>query len=156
MTKRFISFFSLVAVALFLTGCGTVSVPQGNSSTYSTYNVNRAQHVEYGTVVSSRQVVIQGGSGIGTGAGALTGGIVGNKIGRGSGKSVATIAGVLLGGTVGKNLEQENSRQMAQEVTIRRQYDMISVIQGMDQQFYPGDRVMIHSNGNGDVRVTRY
>lgn len=58
----------------------------------------------------------------GTVVGAVTGGIIGNQFGKGSGRVAATMAGVLVGGIIGnqigKDLDEEE-RQYAMEAEYR-------------------------------------
>jgi surface antigen len=44
---------------------------------------------------------------VGTGLGAIVGGIIGNQFGKGSGRTAATIGGVVLGGIVGNQLAKD-------------------------------------------------
>ena len=62
-------------------------------------------------VVDSIQVV-QGSTntspGLGTVAGVVVGGLLGNQVGSGNGRAAATVAGAVGGGLVGNNLEKNN------------------------------------------------
>lgn len=51
----------------------------------------------------------QSSSGMGAIVGGLAGGILGNQIGGGSGKTAATIGGAILGGVVGNNVEDRTN-----------------------------------------------
>lgn len=146
----------LAVAALSLTACGTVGQPSANSNVYGTSSAHRAQYVSYGTVVSTREVVLQGGDGVGTAAGAVVGGLIGNQVGGGRGRIVGTLAGVLAGATVGKAVDRNTSQQVAQEIIVRRfNGGDIAVIQGFDQNFRPGDQVAIVQDGNA-VRIRHY
>jgi len=46
---------------------------------------------------------------VGTGIGAVAGGVLGNQIGGGNGKKLATVAGVLLGGYVGNEVAHDRN-----------------------------------------------
>ena len=151
--KQIAKWVGVALMGVVLAGCA--SSGNGNASVYSPGQVMRPQTVEYGSVVGVRAVTVEGDNGIGSTAGAVVGGIIGNQIGHGAGRSLGTIAGVLIGSGVGSSVAKAGSRYDAQEVVVRRAYDTISVVQGLEQQFYPGDRVMIHYTGQG-VRLSRY
>jgi outer membrane lipoprotein SlyB len=113
-------------------------------------------HPGYG-VVQSIEVVQQenagGGSdiGLGTIAGALIGGVVGNQIGGGRGKTVATVAGVAGGAYVGHELEKKNRQQQtvdAYKITVRMDDGSYqALMQDTNSNFRVGDRVR-YENGN--------
>ena len=117
----------------------------------SSYN-----HPGYG-VVQSIDVVQQensgGGSdiGLGTIAGALIGGVVGNQIGGGRGKTVATVAGVAGGAYAGHELEKKNRQQQtvdAYKITVRMDDGSYqALMQDTNSNFRVGDRVR-YENGN--------
>lgn len=120
--------------------------------------VTRSGHTYpvYG-VVQSIELVQQenasGGSdiGLGTIAGAVIGGVVGNQIGGGRGKTVATVAGVAGGAYVGHQLEKDNRQQArvdAYKVTVRMDDGSYqALMQNTDTNFRVGDRVR-YEDGN--------
>ena len=59
---------------------------------------------------------------IGTGVGAIGGGVLGSTIGHGAGKTAATIGGVLLGGLVGNSIGKslDNADRAAYEATSQK------------------------------------
>lgn len=101
---------------IFLTGCETMNTPaststpvHGNSgTTYSEYeygvvhSIDRIQHSNTGSAI-----------GIGTVAGAVVGGVLGNQVGSGRGKAIATVAGAAGGGYVGHQIENSQRQQIA-------------------------------------------
>jgi outer membrane lipoprotein SlyB len=58
-------------------------------------------------------------SGVGAVAGAALGGLVGNQVGGGDGKTVATILGVLGGGWAGHNVEKRMKQETRYQVDVR-------------------------------------
>lgn len=72
-------------------------------------------------VVSSVDVIEQKGEGSGLGAvaGAVGGGLLGNQIGGGTGKTIATVAGVLGGGFAGHEIEKQVKKTTRYDVLVR-------------------------------------
>ncbi len=108
-------------------------------------------------VVQSIELVQQentsGGNsiGLGTVAGAVIGGVVGNQIGAGRGKTVATVAGAAGGAYVGHELEKGNRQQQRADeykITVRMDDGSYqSLMQNTNGNFRVGDRVR-YENGN--------
>ena len=107
-------------------------------------------------VVQSIELVQQenngiGGSGVGLGtlAGAVIGGVVGNQVGAGRGNTVATVAGVAGGAYVGHELENRNAQRIdAHRITLRMEDGSTQVLmQNANSGFRVGDRVRL-DNGN--------
>lgn len=143
--------FSLSAL-LLLSACASST----DGDTYTRGQVHQAASVQVATVVSVREVNIEGTrSGIGAGAGAVIGGVAGANSHHGrSGNAVLSVLGSVAGGMLGAGAEQVATRSKGQEITIK--YDdghMIAVIQGDDERFQPGEQVRV-LNGNGGVRVS--
>lgn len=141
-----------VAGSVTLTGCATSQ----SATAYSRSQVQQTQDVQLGTVESVRNVTIEGTkSHIGTGAGAILGGIGGNAIGGGRGKAAATIGGVLLGGLIGAAIEEGATRQAGVEIVVRLDNGRtIAVVQKADFVPYPGQRVRVVTSHNGTVRIS--
>jgi uncharacterized protein YcfJ len=58
--------------------------------------------------VQQKQVAVPHNSPIGIGVGAVIGGLLGNQVGSGDGKTLATIAGAVGGGYVGNEVAKRN------------------------------------------------
>ncbi len=58
-------------------------------------------------------------SGVGVVAGAVVGGLLGNQVGGGSGKTLATVAGAVGGGYAGNEIEKRTRKSNAYEVDVR-------------------------------------
>ena len=58
-------------------------------------------------------------SGVGVVAGAVVGGLLGNQVGGGSGKTLATVAGAVGGGYAGNEIEKRTRKGTAWEVDVR-------------------------------------
>ena len=99
----------LGAVAL-IGGCAGPAYQQQGQA-YPTQQSYPSQQQGYATmygVVDSIQVVQGNAStapGLGTVAGVVVGGLLGNQVGSGNGRAAATVAGAVGGGLVGNNLE---------------------------------------------------
>ncbi|MFW6020697.1 MAG: glycine zipper 2TM domain-containing protein [Guyparkeria sp.] len=144
----------LAAVSVaFLSGCASSL----SSGAYSRDSARQMQTVYYGTIDSVRTVQIEGTkTPVGTGAGAITGGILGNQVGGGSGRALATVGGALLGGVAGSAAEEGLTRQPGYEITVRLDNGRtVSIVQAADVSFQPGERVRVIEARDGTTRVTR-
>jgi outer membrane lipoprotein SlyB len=147
--------FTAVSVGLILSGCGTVANHSIDSNVYSPGSAQHAQSVEYGTVEGIKAARVEGEGYIGTGMGAVVGGLAGTNVGQGRGQIVGVLAGALIGATAGKALDKKTGSQDAQEILVRRANGaLMSVVQGNDQVLKVGDRVAIIQD-NGTVRISR-
>lgn len=153
MTKPF-SLAVLVCAALVLAGgCTNYS-----ADVYSGSQVRSAQTVEYGTVESVRPVTLEEDRApvIGTAAGGVIGGIVGNMFGGGHGRTLATIAGAALGAGAGYAGEKAVTKQNGLEIEVRLENgQVLSIVQGADEPFSPGERVRVLRGMDGTSRVSR-
>jgi outer membrane lipoprotein SlyB len=74
-----------------------------------------------GTVVSTHtfQRAAAHGSGLGIATGAVVGGLLGNHVGGGNGRSLATVAGAVGGGYAGNEIEKRSRATTMTEVRVR-------------------------------------
>ncbi len=74
-----------------------------------------------GTVVSTHtyERKAEHGSGVGVATGAVIGGLLGNQVGRGNGRSLATVAGAVGGGYAGNEIEKRTHKTMMTDVRVR-------------------------------------
>lgn len=134
-----------------LSGCATTQGP----NTFTRSEAGRTQTVEAGTVTAVRDVTIQNeGSNVATATGAVLGGVAGNAMGGGRGRTATTVAGAAAGGAAGNAMSQ--SSHPGVEVTVQLDSGRtIAVVQdGSSKQFRVGDRVNVASDGV-TARVTR-
>jgi len=132
---------AIVLVAA-LSGC---AAPPPNS-TYGGYGVGRAAQVSYGTIVSMRDVNVQGpSSGIGALGGAAAGGVAGSFLGGDPRMNIlGAIGGALIGGIAGSAVEGGLASGQAVEFIIRvDDGQTISVVQSNEYHFVPGQRIAI-------------
>ena len=124
--------------------------------TYSRSEAGRAQEVRTGVVTSVRMVKIEGSSTGGTLVGAAAGGLLGNRIGRGSGRTAATVGGAVLGGAAGSHAGQAiNSRQGVEIQVKLDRGGSVSIVQEHNprETFSHGERVRVLTSAGRD-RVT--
>jgi len=148
--KRSVLVIALATIAV-LQGCASTS-----GSVYSRGEARREMSVRMGVVEGVRSVQIEGTkSGVGTIAGGAVGGIAGSTVGQGRGSAVGAIVGAVVGGVAGALAEEGVTRKQGLEITVRLDNgDMRAIVQDADEQFRPGDRVRLVSQG-GVTRVTR-
>lgn len=156
--NRFSPVLALAAL-LALSGCETMNstgTMAGQDAGYPQSTTSGGTYSWYG-VVQSIELVRQdvaggsGGIGIGTIAGAVVGGIVGNQIGSGGANTAATVVGAAGGAYVGHELEKRNQQQAdAYRFTIRLNNGSYqTVTQSTNPDIRVGDRVQID---NGVLR----
>lgn len=150
------------SAALILTALVTTSLLSGcpasmSASSYTRDQARTAQNVEFGTVQSVRTVQIEGTkSGVGTIAGGAVGGVLGNEVGAGTGRTLATIGGGLAGAVAGSAIEEGVTRQTGLEITVRLDDGgTMAVTQAADTPFAAGDRVRVLTDRYGTARVIR-
>jgi outer membrane lipoprotein SlyB len=141
-----------LGVCLALSGC-----QRPGQNVYNYNEVGRAALVNFGTVVSVREVNVQGqNTGAGGVVGAAAGGIAGSQIGRGGGNAAATLGGVVVGAIAGAMIEQAAANRTATEYVVTMQTGVtLTLVQDRTEGDAPinvGDRVMVQLSG-GKQRV---
>jgi uncharacterized protein YcfJ len=85
---------------------------------------------------------------IGTGIGALVGGVLGHQVGGGNGKTIATVAGAAAGGYAGNKIQQrqqQNDTYTATEQRCSTAYDVKHEPAGFDVVYeYKGQQHHVH------------
>jgi outer membrane lipoprotein SlyB len=129
-----------------LAGCAG---PPNSGREYTYYQAQGEQTVRMGVVESIRDVsIVNPDSGAGTVAGAAIGGIGGSAIGRGNGSAALAIAGAVAGGLIGNRVENNANHKPGYEITVKLDNgELRAVTQLADEQFRPGERVRLLSNG---------
>ena len=139
----------LLVLAMLGAGCTNYS---GNA--YSGGQVRSAQTVQYGTVVSVQPVTLEEDRPAVVGT--VGGGVLGNMVGGGRGRTLATIAGAALGAAGGYAGEKALTKQNGLEITVELENgQQLSIVQAADQQFSPGERVRVLRGSDGSARVAR-
>ncbi len=145
-------FLFILFIAAGLAGCA--SNLSGDS--YSRSEARIVQQVDFGTVVQLRPVRIEGTkTPIGSGAGAIAGGIAGSSIGGDKASKVMAVIGAVAGGIAGAAIEEGVTRTQGVEVTVKMDNGRtIAIVQALspNEKLSVGERVrVIHSGEN--VRV---
>ena len=137
---------TLIAAALCavlsLTACGGVH----SGGSYSRSQAGEEQHVSRGTIVSMREVQIDGtSSGAGQIGGGVLGGVAGSTIGSGTRATIAgAVVGAVAGAVIGTVAERQVTRTTATEFTVREESGLvIAVVQANDEGLREGDRVVV-------------
>ena len=147
MNRLILTAISISLLTVGLTGC--VSGLQG--STYSRSEARQVQEVEFGTVLSTNPVVIEGKqSGAGQLPGAIIGGVAGSSVGEGKGQQIFTILGAVGGAVVGSMIEEQATRTQGLELTIKMDSGKtLSIVQEVDNVnvFREGQRVRVLTQG---------
>ena len=147
MNRSILTAISISLLTVGLTGC--VSGLQG--STYSRSEARQVQEVEFGTVLSTNPVVIEGKqSGAGQLPGAIIGGVAGSSVGEGKGQQIFTILGAVGGAVVGSMIEEQATRLQGLELTIKMDSGKtLSIVQEVDNVnvFREGQRVRVLTQG---------
>lgn len=135
----------LAALAIAMSGCGYGT----SASSYPHYETRTLYTVEYGEVMSTRTVEIEGHS---SAIGVFGGASVGSTIGGGD---TARAVGGVAGAVVGEAIEREIRKRDGLEITVLlERKDTIAVVQAADVAFVPGDRVKVLFGPYGEARVT--
>ena len=142
------TFLGISLVCFSLTGC--VSGLEGSS--YSRSETRQIQQVEFGTVLSTKPVIIEGQrTDWGELSGVIIGGIAGSSVGEGKGQQIATTLGAIGGAVAASVVEEKATRVQGLELTVKMDSGKIlSIVQEVDEinQFQKGQRVRILMQGS--------
>lgn len=135
-----------LASAVVLAGCAN---PPHSGREYAYYQTQGEQSVRMGTVESVREVtIVNPESGTGTMTGVALGGLAGAQAGSGNGSAAMGILGAVVGGLAGQRVEANANRKPGFEITVKLDSgELKAVTQLADEQFRPGERVRLLSNG---------
>jgi uncharacterized protein YcfJ len=104
----------LAVAALAIAGAVTVCTPPAQAQS------RRSQH-QVCQDVQVKQINSKDDNRlIGTGVGAVAGGLIGNQVGGGKGKTLATVAGAVGGGVVGNKVQKSHQDKNASYTTERQ------------------------------------
>ena len=142
------TFLSISLVCFSLTGC--VSGLEGSS--YSRSEARQIQQVEFGAVLSTKPVIIEGQrTDWGELSGVIIGGIAGSSVGEGKGQQIATTLGAIGGAVAASVVEEKATRVQGLELTVKMDSGKIlSIVQEVEEinQFQKGQRVRILMQGS--------
>ncbi len=137
---------SVLGVTTLLGGC----LKELTGSNYDRYEARTMQTIQFGEIVEIEMVKLDGTeSGVGSLAGAATGGIAASNIGGGRGQGLAMIAGAVAGGVLGNYAERKSTETNALNFTVRLDNgSFISVVQQSEgNSLLVGDRVKVMTQG---------
>lgn len=135
----------LPTLAMLASGCAY----SASGQSYPRYDTRTLYDVEYGEVVSTREVTIEGDpSLIGVWGGAEIGRSVGNT---GVSRAIGGVAGAVAGAAI----ERKVTAQEGLEITVRLENDRtIAVVQAADVGFEAGQRVRVLIGPFDEARVS--
>ena len=85
------------------------------------------------------------GSGVGIAAGAVVGGLLGNHVGGGNGRSLATVAGAVGGGYAGNEIEKRSRTTTVTEVRVRMSNGAVRTFtESGGNRRHAGQQVRVH------------
>ena len=132
----------LVALAIAASGVTPLAAQAASS-----HHGRGAEHcANCGTVVSahSYQRAAEHGSGLGVAGGAVVGGLLGNHVGGGRGRTLATVAGAVGGGYAGNEIERNARSSTVTDVRVRMSNGSVRTFheQGASR-FHAGEHVRV-------------
>lgn len=131
----------LLTTIILFTGCAADISP----NSYSVGSVGQVNRTVPATIVSVRDVDIQGTQGVGTTAGAGAGAAAGSAIG-GSSRSniVGAIGGAVIGGIAGAMTEKGITEQVGIEYVVQTSNgNLMTLVQGPKPRFSIGQNVLV-------------
>lgn len=148
--------FAAFSAIAFSAGCAS----RGAAARYPVAHVGVAHKLDQGTIVSAREVVIDGeATGLGRVSGAAVGGAAGAVSAGGSvaQRTVGVAIGGVVGSIVGNEVEKRVTEKRAQELTIRLDSgELIVVVRPVDEGAYmETERVQVFTTTSGATRVLR-
>ena len=155
MNRWMMSAVVVVGVAVLVAGCQKTS--QG-SKVYTRSQAQRAQSVQYGTVLAVADVTIVaepgGGGALG---GAVVGGVLGHAITGRSGPStrrVGATLGAVGGAAAGEAVEQARGTRAGVEIEVELDDgNIVVIIQEKDDDYDVGDKVRVLTLSDRSMRV---
>jgi len=151
-----------ILAAIALSGCaslppGIVGQYPSSPTRYTQPQAQQIEQVEIGTVLAVRSAPIETGNdraAIGSGIGAVAGGLIGHQVGGGKGKTLATVAGVVGGAVAGNLATAHMYRQPGIAITVQiaqqwggEQTVQITQAVAPGVTIRPGERVEVVGNG---------
>jgi len=154
--KRIPVLFGVTLALGSLVSLGGCATPSASGSSYPRYETRTAYDVEYGEVVATRIVEIEGdASYIGIWGGAEVGRAAGSTVADGDTGRVTRALGGVAGAVAGEAIEKKVTAEDGLEITVRLDSsNTIAVVQEPDVLFSPGDRVRVLFGPRGSTRIT--
>jgi len=147
-------FFTFLFSVLLMQGCANSL----KGDVYSRDEAQKTMNFRWGTVESTRPVVIEGDqTGKGAVAGAVIGGIAGSGVTDSRTGGLITAVGAVAGALAGTAAEKKMSQVQGLEITLKLDDGSnVIIVQEVEKvdEFVSGDRVKVIS-GNGKLRVAK-
>lgn len=150
-----VSVLAAISAATVLSGCAR----EISSNVYSEAHVGEASKTFFGTVVSVRNVTVQGKEKLdenstGIAMGAIAGGVAGTQLGGGKGRIATTVGGALLGATAGAFAQKALETQNAFEYTVElHNGELRTIVQGIENPLRVGQPALVMVSRDGRSRV---
>jgi outer membrane lipoprotein SlyB len=130
-----------LVTAFVITGCAADISP----NSYSVGSVGQVNRTVSATIISVRDVDIQGTQGVGTAAGVGAGAAAGSAIGGGTRSNiVGAIGGAVIGGVVGAMAEKGLTEQVGVEYVVQTSNgNLMTLVQGPNPRFSVGQNVLV-------------
>jgi len=156
MLKKFFA-LNVMLILLLTSGC----TRQISQNVYKGADVGAPAKTYRGVIVSVRQVTVEEGdmlenNALGIAGGGLLGGVVGSQFGGGNtAPLIGAGIGAIAGGIGGAFLEKHLKTQEAIEYTIQidGSSNLMTIVQGMDEMYRPGQRVLVMVYSQGRSRI---
>ena len=150
--------FKPLILAACVAALGSLAACQtANPDIVSRNDAQRMSSVQDGTILSVRDVTIDGSqSGGGAAAGAIAGGVAGSNVGGPRGSAIVGLAGAIAGGVIGNAVERTATKEDAVEILVQlKSGERRSIVQGKGKEtLAAGDPVIMVTTG-GKVRVMK-
>jgi outer membrane lipoprotein SlyB len=143
--KRLLFNVALVVSAMFiLAGCANKALPE--------YRAGSISQSYGGTIQFIENTQIQGSGELSSIGGMMAGGVLGNQVGGGSGKTMSTIAGGMVGAILGKRADVRAAKRVGIKLDSGRDITtVLPVTTHNPMNFSNGSRVIVYITGG---RVT--
>lgn len=151
-TSRPYAALALAATVALLGACST-----SNPDVIKREDAQRMSTIQDGTVLSVRNVTVDGSqSGLGGAAGAVVGGVAGSSVGGSRESAIVGVIGAVAGAALGNAIERSSTKEDAVELLVQlRNGDRRAIVQAKGAEVLnPGDAVIIVTTG-GKVRVSK-
>ncbi len=154
MARFILLMVAIMIVSLVGVGC---SQSQGRR-TVQRGEVQRAASVSYGTILGVEEVMLASGStALGTGSGAVAGGVLGHAVMGRSGRntrSLGALAGAGAGAVAGAAVERRLNNADGIEIEVQLDNgEIYVVVQELDDTYKVGDLVRVFRFPDGSMRV---
>jgi outer membrane lipoprotein SlyB len=143
------------AVSVLLGGCARQISP----NVYSEGSVGETSQTYRGTVISVRDIQVEGKEKLeentaGMVVGGIGGALAGNQFGGGTGNIATTVLGGLAGATAGAFVQKELEKQDGIEYTVELEDGSLrTVVQGPNPRYSKGQRVLLMVYVTGRSRI---